>query len=159
MIVVDLVGRVLHVSTNGAELDHKCIDPLNDQRAYFNTTAIFEKDIVLLKDICLPIFSCTPFQLRAIWQQLDNSIDTCRSSDVDLKICLSESSFNCYLESECFSSLDLLQPCSAGRPESGFKIHSRLRKGCSSSQRGKFFYCSVIRFRSRKVLCVSAAAG
>ena len=51
MIVDDLVGRVLHVSTNGAELDHKCIDPLNDQRAYFNTTAIFEKDIVLLKDI------------------------------------------------------------------------------------------------------------
>ena len=142
MIVVDLVGRVLHVSTNGAELDHKCIDPLNDQRAYFNTTAIF-----------------SPFQLRAIWQQLDNSIDTCRSSDVDLKISLSESSFNCYLESECFSSLDLLQPCSAGRPESGFKIHSCLRKGCSSSQRGKFFYYSVIRFRSRKVLCVSAAAG
>lgn len=54
VIVVDLVGRVLHVSTNGAELDHKCIDPLNDQRAYFNTTAIFEKDIVLLKDIYLP---------------------------------------------------------------------------------------------------------
>lgn len=53
MIVDDLVGRVLHVSTNGAELDHKCIDPLNDQRAYFNTTAIFEKDIVLLKDIYL----------------------------------------------------------------------------------------------------------
>ena len=105
VIVVDLVGRVLHVSTNGAELDHKCIDPLNDQRAYFNTTTIFEKDIVLLKDICLP---------RAIWQQLDNFIDTCRSSDVDLKICLSESSFNCYLESECFSSLDLLQTCSAG---------------------------------------------
>ena len=66
MIVDDLVGRVLHVSTNGAELDHKCIDPLNDQRAYFNTTAIFEKDIVLLKDIYLSFkvvlrFNCERF--------------------------------------------------------------------------------------------------